>query len=71
MKQKSFTRCSKQRDFRLTSLDLKQQTPVTDQKAPAESSYDLAFLDLDSANWQDRLLDIRHRMPVIAFSVPT
>jgi DNA-binding NtrC family response regulator len=30
--------------------------------------HDIAFLDLDTDNWQDRLLDVRHRMPVIAFS---
>ncbi len=29
--------------------------------------YDIAFLDLDSTDWQKWLLDLRHRMPVIAF----
>jgi len=28
------------------------------------------FLDLDTENWQERLLDARHSMPVIAFSHP-
>jgi DNA-binding NtrC family response regulator len=32
--------------------------------------YDIALLDLDSENWQQRLLDVRQRMPVIAFSHP-
>ena len=32
--------------------------------------YDIAFLDLDADNWQERLLDTRHSMPVIAFSRP-
>lgn len=32
--------------------------------------YDIAFLDLDIENWQKRLLELRHRMPVIAFSMP-
>jgi DNA-binding NtrC family response regulator len=32
--------------------------------------YDIAFLDLDTDNWQERLLDTRHSMPVIAFSHP-
>ncbi len=35
-----------------------------------DETHDIAFLDLDTENWQDRLLDIRHRMPVIAFSQP-
>ena len=30
--------------------------------------YDIAFLDLDIENWHKRLLDLRQRMPVIAFS---
>lgn len=32
--------------------------------------YDLAFLDLDVENWQQRLLALRQQMPVIAFSNP-
>jgi len=36
----------------------------------AGAIYDIAFLDLDAEGWQDRLLDIRHRMPVIVFSRP-
>ncbi len=35
-----------------------------------DGSYDIAFLDLDTDNWQERILDVRHRMPVIAFSKP-
>ena len=31
-------------------------------------SYDIAFLDLSGGNWQQKLLDLRLRMPVIAFS---
>jgi DNA-binding NtrC family response regulator len=39
--------------------------------SPASSEgYDIAFLDLDTKNWQERLLNVRHRMPVIAFSHP-
>ena len=41
-----------------------------DLPSQAEESYDIAFLDLDTDNWQERLLDVRHRMPVIAFSLP-
>lgn len=39
--------------------------------APSEgAAYDLAFLDLDTPNWQERLLELRHRMPVVTFSAP-
>jgi len=38
--------------------------------APAAEAYDIAFLDLDTENWQERLLEARHSMPVIAFSLP-
>jgi DNA-binding NtrC family response regulator len=31
--------------------------------------YDIAFLDLDTENWQKRLLELRQRIPVIAFSI--
>jgi len=30
--------------------------------------YDVAFLDLDMTDWKQRLLELRHLMPVIAFS---
>ena len=32
--------------------------------------YDIAMLDLDTENWQQRLLEVRQSMPVIAFSHP-
>ncbi len=32
--------------------------------------YDIALLDLDTENWQQRLLEVRQGMPVIAFSHP-
>ena len=35
-----------------------------------QPDYDIAFLDLDADHWRDRLLDARHTMPVIAFSLP-
>ncbi len=46
----------------------KQDAVAAEEEASGDASHDLAFLDLDTANWQDRLLDIRHSMPVIAFS---
>jgi DNA-binding NtrC family response regulator len=32
--------------------------------------YDIAFLDLNTRGWQQRLLELRQRMPVVAFSRP-
>ncbi|MEW6067139.1 MAG: sigma-54 dependent transcriptional regulator [Nitrospirota bacterium] len=52
------------------------QHTVTEKVKPAEtdsaklSKYDIAFLDLDTEGWQNRLLDLRQQMPVIAFSRP-
>jgi DNA-binding NtrC family response regulator len=37
-------------------------------EAPAEGAYDIAFLDADAERWQERLLNVRHSMPVVAFS---
>ena len=34
------------------------------------NSYDIALLDLDSKDWHERLLELRHKVPVIAFSSP-
>jgi DNA-binding NtrC family response regulator len=36
----------------------------------ANEGYDIAFLDLDTESWEKRILDVRHRMPVIAFARP-
>jgi DNA-binding NtrC family response regulator len=38
--------------------------------AVGDEAYDIAFLDVDAENWQERLLDARHSMPVVAFSLP-
>ncbi len=37
---------------------------------PRTEGYDIAFLDLDTENWQQRLIEVRHTLPVIAFSLP-
>jgi DNA-binding NtrC family response regulator len=47
---------------------LKTGAPNHGSEEGGEQAHDLAFLDLDTDHWQDRLLDIRHSMPVIAFS---
>ena len=43
---------------------------ASETASPGAKGYDIAFLDLDTENWQQRLLDVRHNMPVIAFSLP-
>ncbi len=43
---------------------------ASEPASPRVEGYDIAFLDLDTENWQQRLLDVRHSMPVIAFSLP-
>ncbi len=43
---------------------------ASETASPGAEGYDIAFLDLDTENWQQRLLDVRHNMPVIAFSLP-
>ncbi len=46
-----------------------QKNQASSDSADSEDqTHDIAFLDLDIGDWQERLLDIRHRMPVIAFS---
>ncbi|MBS1232540.1 MAG: response regulator HsfA, partial [Nitrospirae bacterium] len=48
--------------------DLKQKTFTVGTDPVNPLQYDMAFLDLDMAEWQKRLLELRHRMPVIAYS---
>ena len=48
-----------------------RQKDVSIGTDPAHScQYDIALLDLDSEEWQKKILDLRMRMPVIAFSHP-
>lgn len=48
-----------------------KQKDVSISTDPANTSkYDIAFLDLDTEDWQKRILDLRLRMPVVAFSHP-
>jgi DNA-binding NtrC family response regulator len=56
--------------FSPDTQDGRQQAPAAEQRASADGAYDIAFIDLDALNWQGRLLDVRHRMPVIVFSRP-
>ncbi|MGE5809044.1 MAG: sigma-54-dependent transcriptional regulator, partial [Nitrospirota bacterium] len=59
--------------FRSTGFSPDIQDPNRDaashgSDAPDDAAYDIVFIDLDTANWQERLLEIRHSTPVIAFS---
>ncbi len=62
--------------FKATGFSPDTESPVRphierDPAAPsAAEGYDIALLDLDTQKWQERLLDVRHSMPVIAFSRP-
>jgi len=47
----------------------KPLSTVWAEQSPA-SMYDLCFLDLDIPGWQQRLVELRRHMPVIAFSSP-
>lgn len=47
---------------------LKKEAASNGTTCDEDETHDIAFLDLDTENWQERLLDVRHRMPVIAFS---
>jgi DNA-binding NtrC family response regulator len=59
----------KESGFSPDTHDLKQR--VNDEGPfPGHDKYDIAFLDLDLEGWQQRLLDLRQQMPVIAFSRP-
>ncbi len=56
--------------FALDTLDVSKNPVSSASDYLAADQYDIAFLDLDTENWQERLIHVRHRMPVIAFSKP-
>jgi DNA-binding NtrC family response regulator len=58
------------RSVRFARHDSKQKGNSLESKTVNLGKYDLAFLDLDTQNWQHRLLELRQQMPVIAFSRP-
>jgi DNA-binding NtrC family response regulator len=60
---KSVTNGTNKKDAHLKSISV-DTDPVNPLK------YDIAFLDLDAEQWQKRLLELRQRMPVIAFASP-
>src|SRR3989304_8142805 len=50
--------------------DSQAEPAAAESGSSTDESYDIAFLDLDTENWEQRILDVRHRMPVIAFARP-
>jgi len=56
--------------FTPDTQDAKQMGAPPEAGTSPGENHDIAFLDLDTENWQERLLDARHSMPVIAFSHP-
>ena len=61
--------------FKATGFTPDTQNPNRESNAPGTvpdnmEGHDIALLDLDTANWQQRLLEVRQSMPVIAFSHP-
>lgn len=56
------------KNVRLSRRDPELEGVPAENKAAERGKYDLAFLDLDTKNWQQRLLELRQQMPVIAFS---
>ncbi len=56
--------------FTPDTQDAKRTGAPLEGGEPSWENHDIAFLDLDTENWQERLLDARHSMPVIAFSHP-
>ena len=47
---------------------LRRETTASANESDEDETHDIGFLDLDTKNWQERLLDLRHRMSVVAFS---
>lgn len=59
------------KSVRFARQDSKQKGDLPENNSVNLSKkYDIAFLDLDTTGWQQRLLELRQLMPVIAFSKP-
>ncbi len=54
--------------FTLKKQDSGQEGSLGKTASVNLGKYDIAFLDLNTRGWQQRLLELRQRMPVIAFS---
>ena len=67
---KSIAALFKSTGYTPDTQDTKQTGAPPEAGGASWENHDIAFLDLDTENWQERLLDARHSMPVIAFSYP-
>jgi DNA-binding NtrC family response regulator len=67
-KAKDFYALFKTAGFALDVLDVSKNPTSSESDYLTADQYDIAFLDLDTENWQERLIHVRHRMPVVAFS---
>lgn len=56
--------------FTVSKQDSKPKGSSSETGSVNLGKYDIAFLDLDTEGWQQRLLELRQQMPVIAFSRP-
>lgn len=65
---KSIYSLFKSTGFDLCTQDSKQIGDSLESDFDGLSTYDIAFLDLAINNWQEKLLELRLRMPVIVFS---
>ncbi len=54
----------------LKKQDSEQKAHLRENASVSLGKYDIAFLDLNTRGWQQRILELRQRMPVIAFSKP-
>ncbi len=54
----------------LKKQDSEQKVHSRENASVSLGKYDIAFLDLNTRGWQQRILELRQRMPVIAFSKP-
>lgn len=56
--------------FTLKKEDSEQKSNLREISPVSLGKYDIAFLDLNTRGWQQRLLELRQSMPVVAFSRP-
>jgi DNA-binding NtrC family response regulator len=58
----------KSRGYSADSSDYQRAAKAPEKNVAASNRYDIAFLDLELEGWREKLIALRQRMPVIAFS---
>ncbi len=56
--------------FDSIGITLRKSTSSKKQTFSNLSSYDIAFLDIDAEGWENRLIELKQHLPVIAFGRP-